>query len=140
MNRNILIAAAGAILALSAAAGYIAGWNLAVAALIGGFAGVALYHAAFGFTGAWRRFVRERRGRGLRAQLLLIGLACLFTFPLMAWGGGDRPARARIYPAHGPRERDRRGGVRRRHATGAAAALRARCSPSAAARPECSLR
>ncbi len=99
MNRNILIAAAGAILALSAAAGYIAGWRLAAAALIGGFAGVALYHAAFGFTGAWRRFVREKRGRGLRAQLLLIGLACLFTFPLMAWGAEiGLPARGYILP------------------------------------------
>jgi len=56
------------------------------AVLIGGLGGVALYHAAFGFTGAWRRFIRERRAAGLRAQLLLIGLAILMTFPLIGYG------------------------------------------------------
>jgi len=54
--------------------------------MIGAGAGFALYHASFGFTGAWRRLVRERRGAGLRAQLILIGLTCLITFPLMVYG------------------------------------------------------
>ncbi|RMF39452.1 MAG: YeeE/YedE family protein, partial [Alphaproteobacteria bacterium] len=55
-------------------------------ALIGILAGLALYHASFGFTGAWRRFVREGRGRGLRAQMLLIGLICIVSYPLIAAG------------------------------------------------------
>ncbi|MEM1316247.1 MAG: YeeE/YedE thiosulfate transporter family protein, partial [Pseudomonadota bacterium] len=59
------------------------GARLALAALIGGGAGVGLYHASFGFTSAWRRIVRERRGAGLRAQMLLIFLACCLSFPLM---------------------------------------------------------
>ncbi len=99
MNRNILITAISAIALLAAIAGLVAGWKLAAAALIGGFAGIALYHASFGFTGAWRRFVREKRGAGLRAQLLLIGLACLFTYPLMQWGAEiGLPARGYILP------------------------------------------
>jgi uncharacterized membrane protein YedE/YeeE len=62
------------------------GVQFAFSALIGGLAGFALYHAAFGFTAAWRRMTRERRGAGLRAQMLLIGLTCLITFPLMTFG------------------------------------------------------
>ncbi|MEM0943973.1 MAG: YeeE/YedE thiosulfate transporter family protein, partial [Pseudomonadota bacterium] len=54
-------------------------------ALLGGFAGFALYHAAFGFTGAWRRLVRERRGAGLRAQMVLLGLTCAITYPLVGY-------------------------------------------------------
>ena len=62
------------------------GWRYAIATLIGAFAGFGLYHAAFGFTAAWRRIVTERRGQGLRAQMLLLALACCFTFPLIAYG------------------------------------------------------
>ncbi|MEP2532415.1 YeeE/YedE family protein [Shimia sp.] len=59
---------------------------MAGAAMIGGLAGFALYHASFGFTAAWRRIVREKRGAGLRAQMLLIGLTCLISFPLFQYG------------------------------------------------------
>lgn len=63
------------------------GASLFWATLFGGLAGVALYHASFGFTAAWRRIVSERRGTGLRAQFLLIGLTALVSYPLIAWGG-----------------------------------------------------
>ncbi len=53
--------------------------------VIGVFAGVALYHAAFGFTGGWRRMVTERRGRGLRLQLALIASVSLVSLPLLAF-------------------------------------------------------
>lgn len=61
------------------------GLRYALGALIGGAAGFALYHAAFGFTAAWRRLVRERRGGGLRAQMALIGATCLITYPLIGY-------------------------------------------------------
>ncbi len=48
--------------------------------------GVALYHGSFGFTGGWRRMVVERRGRGMRAQMLAIGVATLAMLPLVAAG------------------------------------------------------
>lgn len=54
--------------------------------LIGGGLGVALYHGSFGFTGGWRRMVVERRGRGMRAQMLAIGVATLAMLPLVAAG------------------------------------------------------
>lgn len=86
MNRLPLAVALAGLSAVALLGFEARGWTLAAAALTGGAAGLGLYHASFGFTAAWRRLVRERRGAGLRAQMLLIAVACLFTFPLMAWG------------------------------------------------------
>ena len=99
MNRIPLTAALLGLAAVTVLGFEERGWKLAAAALTGGLAGMGLYHASFGFTAAWRRLVRERRGAGLRAQMLLIGLACLFTFPLMTWGGDiGLPASGYILP------------------------------------------
>ncbi|MEM9206098.1 MAG: YeeE/YedE family protein, partial [Pseudomonadota bacterium] len=49
------------IFAVTILAGVNGGTKLALASLIGAFAGLALYHASFGFTAAWRRMVREKR-------------------------------------------------------------------------------
>lgn len=84
-SKPVIAAALGLALVAVIAAKH-GGPRLALAALIGGLAGVALYHAAFGFTGAWRRFARERRGAGLRAQMILIGICILVCFPLIAYG------------------------------------------------------
>ncbi|MEE9314147.1 MAG: YeeE/YedE family protein [Rhizobiaceae bacterium] len=62
------------------------GWRYVIATTIGLFAGFALYHAAFGFTAGWRRIVTERRGNGIRAQMLLILIACALSYPLIAYG------------------------------------------------------
>lgn len=67
------------------------GTRFAIAAAIGGLAGFSLYHAAFGFTSAWRRVVTERRGAGLRAQMALIVTVCLATYPLLAVGTSGLP-------------------------------------------------
>ncbi len=54
-----------------------------LAFLIGVGLGVALLHAAFGFSGGWRLFIRERIGTGIRAQILLLGFTSLLFFPLL---------------------------------------------------------
>lgn len=54
--------------------------------LIGGALGATLYHGSFGFTGGWRRMVAEKRGRPMRAQMLMIGVAALAMLPLVAAG------------------------------------------------------
>ncbi|WP_299475986.1 YeeE/YedE family protein [uncultured Roseibium sp.] len=83
---TVVVVAAG-MLALIATGAYAeAGLRQAVAVLIGGVAGLSLYHASFGFTAAWRRIVTERRGAGLRAQFVLILLTSAISFPLIAWG------------------------------------------------------
>jgi len=54
--------------------------------LVGGLLGTVLYHAAFGFTAAWRVFLTDRRGRGLRAQMVMLTLAVLLFFPALGAG------------------------------------------------------
>ena len=61
-------------------------WRRAAQLLLGGALGLTLYHAAFGFTAAWRRFIVERRGAGLRAQMLMLALAVALFFPVLAEG------------------------------------------------------
>ena len=59
--------------------------RLIIATLIGGLAGFSLYHSKFGFTGAWHRLVSEKRGSGLRSQLLLVGLTSVIAYPLFQY-------------------------------------------------------
>ena len=54
--------------------------------LVGVVIGLLLYHASFGFTSAWRVFIADRRGTGLRAQMLMLAAACLLFFPVLASG------------------------------------------------------
>ncbi|MSU89450.1 YeeE/YedE family protein [Rhodobacteraceae bacterium 2CG4] len=82
-----VLASAAGLIAVAGLAWNAAGIKLALATLVGGLAGIGLYHAAFGFTAAWRRIVTEGRGTGLRAQFLLIALTILVSYPLIAWNG-----------------------------------------------------
>ncbi len=54
--------------------------------LVGALLGLTLYHGAFGFTGGWRNMVVNKRGRGMRAQMLMIGVATIAMMPLLAAG------------------------------------------------------
>src|SRR5689334_22689023 len=62
-------------------------WRQATLFLIGILAGVVLYHATFGFTTAWRVFVSDRRSAGVRAQMLMLAMACVIFIPLLATPG-----------------------------------------------------
>lgn len=62
------------------------GWRMAALFGVGTAAGVVLYHAAFGFTSAWRVFIADGRGEGVRAQMLLLAITCAAFFPLLAAG------------------------------------------------------
>ena len=77
----------------------IVGLNQALLFLIGGALGMTLYHASFGFTSSWRVFIKERRGRGLRAQMIMLALAVLLFFP--ALGAGElfgNPVKGNVNP------------------------------------------
>lgn len=54
--------------------------------IVGAALGLTLYHAAFGFTSAWRVFIRERRGAGLRAQMVMLTIAVMLFFPALGAG------------------------------------------------------
>ncbi|MDQ9009470.1 YeeE/YedE family protein [Acinetobacter gerneri] len=62
------------------------GLNQALLFLVGGALGMTLYHASFGFTSSWRVFIKERRGRGLRAQMIMLALAVVLFFPALGAG------------------------------------------------------
>src|SRR5689334_22976648 len=53
---------------------------------VGLLLGVALYHAAFGFTSAFRVMFSDARTAGLRAQMVMLALGCLLFFPILAHG------------------------------------------------------
>jgi uncharacterized membrane protein YedE/YeeE len=75
-------------------------WRQGALFLVGAGAGVVLYHAAFGFTSAWRVFISDRRGAGLRAQMLMLALTCAVFFPLLAAGSFlGQPLRGSVSPA-----------------------------------------
>ncbi len=54
--------------------------------LIGAAFGVVLYHAAFGFTAAYRALVARGAGAGVRAQCLMLAVATVLFAPLLAAG------------------------------------------------------
>jgi uncharacterized membrane protein YedE/YeeE len=62
-------------------------WRQGALFLLGGALGLALYHALFGFTSAWRVFIANGRGAGLRAQMLMLAVAVVLFFPTL--GAGD---------------------------------------------------
>ncbi|CAH2599757.1 YeeE/YedE family protein [Rhodovastum atsumiense] len=83
------LVAAAAVLgfaALSLAIAQVATPRMVALLLIGGLLGMALYHASFGFTSAYRGFLAERRSAGLRAQFVMLALATLLFFPVLAQG------------------------------------------------------
>jgi uncharacterized membrane protein YedE/YeeE len=62
------------------------GGRLAALFVVGALLGVSLYHAAFGFTSAWRVFIADGRGAGLRAQMLMLAVGVALFFPALAAG------------------------------------------------------
>ena len=67
--------------------------------VVGGALGLVLYQANFGFASAWRRFVVDRRGHGLRAHMLLLALTSLLFLPHLADGSlFDRAVTGSVAP------------------------------------------
>lgn len=62
------------------------GWRQAALFAVGLSAGIILYHAAFGFTAAWRNMVTTGRGAGLRAQMIMLAVTVAIFVPLISQG------------------------------------------------------
>ncbi len=90
-------------LGLAAAAvglGALHGWRQGALLLLGAALGLTLFHAAFGFAGAFRRLLAEGRGAGLRAQMVMLGLAVVLFLPVLEAGSLlGQPVRGFIFPA-----------------------------------------
>ena len=68
--------------------------------VVGALLGMTLYHAAFGFTSAWRVFIADGRGAGLRAQMLMLAVGVLLFFPALAAGSlFGQPVTGLVSPA-----------------------------------------
>lgn len=62
------------------------GWKLGVLFAVGWLLGISLYHAAFGFTGAYRNAIVRRDISGVTAQLLMLAAASALFAPILAEG------------------------------------------------------
>ncbi|MEO1249902.1 MAG: YeeE/YedE family protein, partial [Pseudomonadota bacterium] len=87
-RRNIIVVLVGAATLLT---GYLYlsaefGWRQGALFVVGGALGVTLYHAAFGFTGSWRNLILSGKGGGVRAQMVMLGLAVCLFFPALSAG------------------------------------------------------
>lgn len=68
--------------------------------VLGALLGITLYHAAFGFTSAWRIFIADGRGAGLRAQMLMLAIGVLLFFPALSAGTlSGHPVAGEVAPA-----------------------------------------
>lgn len=83
---NIAAAAGVALAALIAAAALTQSIRMGLLALTGAALGLVLYHSVFGFTSAFRVLIANGRSAGIRAQMVMLGLACLLFFPVLAAG------------------------------------------------------
>jgi len=84
-----VVAVGGALLCSGAVAlGAAYGLRHGALFLVGAGCGVALHHAAFGFTAAYRVLVTTGDGRGFRAQLLMLAVATVLFAPVLAAGRG----------------------------------------------------
>ncbi len=103
LPRPQLIVVALAIAALIGFAGHVftdTGWRLAALWLIGAGLGFALYHAAFGFTGAYRVMITRGKSASVRAQMLMLAVAVVIFFPAIDAGSVfGNPVRGFVFPA-----------------------------------------
>jgi uncharacterized membrane protein YedE/YeeE len=86
INSWVVILASAVLGAGAIALGDAYSWRQGALFLLGGALGLVLYHALFGFTSAWRVFIADGRGAGLRAQMLMLAVAAVLFFPALAHG------------------------------------------------------
>ena len=86
INRNTVMVSLGLAVLLYALIFINVGWRQSSLFLVGLAAGIILYHAAFGFTAAWREVALSGRSGGLRAQMFMLAATVLVFTPLIAQG------------------------------------------------------
>jgi uncharacterized protein len=64
------------------------GWQQSALAVVGTLFGLTLYQASFGFASSYRHLLVRGDGRGVLAQVLMLGLATLLFAPLIISGIG----------------------------------------------------
>jgi uncharacterized protein len=99
-QRPVVLIATAALLAGAVYVGLNGTGRLAALWLVGAGLGFALYHAAFGFSGAYRTCIATGRSGAVRAQMLMLAVAVLLFFPALAAGTFfGQPVRGFVFPA-----------------------------------------
>lgn len=86
LNPRVVGVAAAAATLLATYLSQAMGWRQGALFIVGLAAGGVLYHASFGFGGAWRNMIRDGRGAGLRAQVIMLAVTAIVFIPLLAQG------------------------------------------------------
>ena len=86
IDGRVVAMALVAFVTLSVYLGQVVHWQQAALFLVGGVFGLFLYHAAFGFTRSWRVLISDRRGAGVRGQMLMLAVVCVLFFPVLGSG------------------------------------------------------
>ena len=86
IQQSVVLLSIAAILGLGVIIQHVASTKLALLFATGAVLGIVLYHSVFGFTSAFRVLLSERRSAGFRAQMIMLGVACLLFFPALANG------------------------------------------------------
>lgn len=85
--RFVVAAVAGSVMALLGYAVFSEqGLRMGILYILGTLFGVALYHARFGFTSAFRQLISVGQGSGLRAHMLMLAVASVVFAPILAAG------------------------------------------------------
>lgn len=96
---GVLFLAVAATVALFAALQLGFGGHQAVLLLIGVGLGISLYHAAFGFSAAYRRLIRDREISDVAAQAVMLATAIVLFAPVLAEGAVfGRPVTGAVAP------------------------------------------
>ena len=97
VTRTLL--AAFALLAAAVALAIEYGATQGTLLMLGAALGLTLFHASFGFAGAFRRLLSDGRGVGLRAQMVMLGVAVILFLPALAAGSVlGQPVRGFVFP------------------------------------------
>jgi len=83
---GVPLAAGAAILLLGTAVFRVAPFSHVLLLITAVALGLVLYQSVFGFTAAFRVLLADRRSAGFRAQMVMLGAACLLFFPALANG------------------------------------------------------
>ena len=86
INARIVSFAGSLVAVLAVYLGQTTGWRSVALMLVGLGAGWVLYHASFGFGGAWRNAIRSGKNAGLRVQMVMLAVTALVFIPLIAQG------------------------------------------------------
>jgi uncharacterized membrane protein YedE/YeeE len=86
INRTPLAIVALLIIGGSLYLRYAVGGRQVALYLVGTLVGVSLYHAAFSFPSAWRSFIVDRMGAGLRAQMTMLAVGSALFVPTLSVG------------------------------------------------------